>query len=59
MQNSPLIEEIITLLEIFKDSVVSEMKRTPETETMHVINLRDCQTEIVEISAENEGLILL
>ena len=31
------------------------MKKTPNVESMHAINLHDCRTKIAEVLAELEG----
>ncbi|XP_012232314.2 dynein regulatory complex protein 10-like [Linepithema humile] len=56
VQNLPLLREIIDLTELFKTLVISRMKKTPEVERMHIINLHDCQKKVAEALSELEVL---
>ncbi|XP_032686060.1 uncharacterized protein LOC116851105 [Odontomachus brunneus] len=55
-QSSPLIQEIIDCFELFIKSIVARMKKTPDAERMHFINLRDCRAKIAETLLELEVL---
>ncbi|KAL6428103.1 hypothetical protein ACFW04_008465 [Cataglyphis niger] len=56
IQPSPLLQEIINLIELFKKFVISRMKRTIQVERMHFINLHECRTKIAETLSELEAL---
>ncbi|GAB1861312.1 Dynein regulatory complex protein 10 [Camponotus japonicus] len=56
IETSPLLQEIIDLIELFKKFVKSRMKRTSEAERMHVINMHECRTKIAENLLELEVL---
>ncbi|XP_011871499.1 PREDICTED: uncharacterized protein LOC105564030 [Vollenhovia emeryi] len=53
---SPLLREIIDLVGLLKKFVTSRMKRTPEAERTHAINLHDCRAKVAEAMAELEAL---
>ncbi|XP_014484340.1 PREDICTED: IQ domain-containing protein D-like [Dinoponera quadriceps] len=55
-QSSPLVQEIINRIELFRKSIIVRMKKTPDIERMHAINLRDCRTTITETLSELEVL---
>ncbi|XP_011166891.1 homeobox protein cut-like 1 isoform X2 [Solenopsis invicta] len=54
--DSPLLREIIELIELFKKFVISRTKRTPEVECAYAINLHDCRIKIADTLAELEAL---
>ncbi|KYM87833.1 hypothetical protein ALC53_03268 [Atta colombica] len=56
VDDSSLLQEIIDLIELLKKFVISRMKKTPNVESMHAINLHDCRTKIAEVLAELEAL---
>ncbi|KYM98275.1 hypothetical protein ALC62_10978, partial [Cyphomyrmex costatus] len=56
VDDSLLLREIIDLIKLFKKFVTSRMKKTPDVECMHTINLHDCRTKIAEVLTELEAL---
>ncbi|XP_011143142.1 dynein regulatory complex protein 10 [Harpegnathos saltator] len=55
-QNSSLVKKIIDSIELFRKSVVAEMKKTPDATRMNTIKMRDCHTKIAETLLELETL---
>ncbi|TGZ51487.1 uncharacterized protein [Temnothorax longispinosus] len=56
VHDSQLLREVIDLIGLLKQFVISRMKKTPEVECTRAINLHDCRTKVAETLAELEAL---